>query len=254
MSFFSAAPAGRLARLWLCATVATLLAACSGGSSRAVSTPPVGVTAGVVLTSSTNSTQVQQGGTLVLTATVSKDPNSLGVTWALTGVGTLTNITTKTVTYTAPASGVVGTSTPVIKATSVADATLSASGTLVVLGTPVISVPVLFPANVGSSYGAGLSVSGGLAPFAWALGTGTLPPGITLGITSTTGVTTFSGIPTAAGSYTFDVKVTDHNTPANVATVTLTVIVNPAAACLLNGQYALVYTGFVSNQMAVVTA
>ena len=251
MSFFPAAPAGRLARVWLCATVATLLAACSGGSSRAVSTPPVGVTAGVVLTSSTNSTQVQQGGTLVLTATVSKDPNSLGVTWVLTGVGTLTNVTTKTATYAAPASGVVGTATPVIKATSVADATLSASGTLVVLGTPVISAPILFPANVGSSYGAGLSVSGGLAPFTWALGTGTLPPGITLGITSTSAVTTFSGIPTAPGSYTFQVKVTDHNTPANIATVTLTVVVNPAAACLLNGQYALVYTGYLSNQMTV---
>lgn len=254
MSFSLRAPAGRLIRLGLCASVVALLAACGGGSARAVSTPPVGTTAGVVLTSSTNSAQVQQGGSLVLTASVTKDPNNLGVTWVLTGVGTLSSQTTKTVTYTAPASGIVGTTTPVIKATSVADATQTASATLVVSGTPVISVPILFPANVESPYGAGLSVSGGLAPFTWALGTGTLPPGITLGTTSTTGFTTFSGTPTAAGSYTFQVKVTDHNTPANVATVNLTVVVNPKAACLLNGQYALVYTGFVSGQMAVSAA
>jgi hypothetical protein len=253
LSFIVRAPAGRLAGACLGATLALLLAAC-GGSSRAVGTTPVGTATGIVLTSSTNSTQVQQGKSLVLTATVANDPSSQGVTWALTGIGTLSSITTTSVTYTAPASGVVGASTPVITATSVHDTTQTSSATLVVLGTPVIRAPVLFPANVGTVYGAGLSVSGGLGPFTWALGTGALPPGITLGTTSTTAITTFSGTPTATGTYSFQVKVTDSNTPANVATVDLTIVVNPAAACLLNGQFALLYTGYQSNEMTVSAA
>lgn len=255
MSVFSPAPAGRLGCAWLCATVVSLLSACSGGSARAPSTPTVGTTTNVVLTTSTGSTQVQQSGSLVLSATVApaKDPSNLGVSWTLVGVGALSSQTNKSVTYSAPASGITGISTPVITATAVADTTLTSSATLVVSGTPVLAAPVLFPANVGTPYGAQLIVSGGLAPFTWAQGTGTLPPGITL-TTSTLATTTFSGTPTTAGTYHFQVTVTDHNSPANVATVDLTVLVNPAAACLLNGQYALVYTGFVGNQTAVSAA
>jgi hypothetical protein len=253
LSFIVRTPAGRLAIACLGASLALLQTACSG-SARAVATPPVGTPTGIVLTSSTNTTQVQQGKALVLTATVGTDPSNQGVTWVLTGIGTLSNSTTKSVTYTAPATGVVGVSTPVITATSVHDKTQISSATLVVLGAPVLTAPVLFPANVGSVYGAGISVSGGLAPFTWAQGTGTLPPGITLGTTSKTSVTTFSGTPTATGTYTFQVKVTDSNTPANLATVDITIVVNAAEACLLNGQFALLYTGFQSNAMSVSAA
>ncbi len=254
MSFIVRTPAGRLAIACLGATLALLQTACSG-SSRAVAATPVNTSPEIVLTSSVYPAQLQPGKTLVLTATVKTDPTSQGVTWVLTGVGTLSAVTTTTVTYTAPAAGVVvGVSTPVITATSVHDTTHTTGATVVVLGTPVLSAPVLFPANVGSVYGAQLGVSGGLAPFTWAQGTGTLPPGITLSTTSTIAVTTFSGTPTATGSYTFQVKVTDSNTPANVATVDLTIVVNAAEACLLNGQYAFLYTGFQSNSMTVSAA
>ena len=250
MSFIVRAPAGRLAFACLGATLALLLAACSG-SARAVGTTPVGTPTGVTITSSTNTTTLQQGKTLVLSATVGTDPTSQGVTWTLTGVGTLSNITTTAVTYNAPASGVVGVSTPVITATSVHDTTQVSTATMVVMGTPVLSAPVLFPGNVGSLYGAQVAVAGGLAPFTWAQGTGTLPPGVTLAVTSTTAITTFSGTPTTAGTYSFQIKVTDSNTPANVATVNLTIVINPTEACLLNGQYTLVYTGYLNNQMTV---
>jgi hypothetical protein len=182
------------------------------------------------------------------------DPDSQGVTWVLSGVGTLSAITKTSVLYTAPATGVVGTTTPTITATAVHDATETSTATMVVLGTPVIVAPTLFPANVDSAYGAGLVVSGGLAPFVWAQGTGTLPPGITLGTTSTTSITSFSGTPTAAGTYTFQVKATDSNTPKITATVDVTIVVKAAASCLLEGQYALVYTGFDSNNMTVSAA
>ncbi len=250
MSLIERAPAGRLACACLGATLALLLAACSG-SARAVGTTPVGTPTGIAVTSSTNTTTVQQGNSLVLSATVATDPSSQGVTWTLTGVGTLSNKTTKAVTYTAPASGIVGVSTPTITATSIYDITQTSTATMVVMGTPVLSSPVLFPANVGSLYGAQVSVAGGLGPFTWAQGTGTLPPGITLTTTSTTSATTFSGTPTAPGTYTFQIKVTDSNAPTNVATVDLTIVVNPAEACLLNGQYTLVYTGYLNNQMTV---
>jgi len=250
------APVGRIVRAVFLAALAALaatLAACGGGGSRSAVTGPVGTTAGVTLSSSTNSAQVQQGGTLVLTATVTNDTNTQGVTWTLPGdpavVGVLSNITTTTVTYTAP-TGITGTTTPIITATSIADTTQYASATLVVMGTPVIDPTPLFPGNVSSPYAAGVTASGGLAPFTWALsaGSGALPAGVTLG-TSTTSFVLISGTPTAAGTYNFQVQVTDTNT--HTATVDLTLVINPAAACLLTGQYALLYSGFSKGLPAV---
>ncbi|MGH8254363.1 MAG: putative Ig domain-containing protein [Steroidobacteraceae bacterium] len=252
MSFFARTAAARAVCAGLAAILFGLLTACSG-SARAVAAPPVGTPSGVtVLTNPIGaSTQLQPGGTVAFTATVSADTSNKGVTWTLTGVGALSNITTTGATYTAPASGVIGATTPVITATSIHDTTANSTVTLVVLGTPVIVPPILFPGAVNSQYQQGLVVSGGKAPFVWAQGTGTLPPGITLDATSTTALTSFTGTPTTAGTYTFQVKVTDSNAPAITATVTVTIIVKAAEACLLEGQYAFVYTGFDSNKMSV---
>src|SRR5262249_58237488 len=46
-------------------------------------------------------------------------------------------------------------------------------------------------------------------------------------------------------------KVTDSNSPAISATINVTIVVKAAEACLLEGQYAFVYTGFDSNKMSV---
>ncbi|HEX9474070.1 MAG TPA: Ig domain-containing protein [Steroidobacteraceae bacterium] len=252
MRVSACAPPGRLVCAWFLTATAAMLSACAGGSRSPV-TGPVGTTAGVTLSSSTNSAQLQQGTTLVLTATVTKDTNNAGVTWTLPGdpavVGVLSNITTATVTYTAP-TGITGTTTPIVTATSIADTTQYASATLVVLGTPIIDPPVLFPGNVSSLYSAGVTVSGGLAPFTWSVtsSSGPLPPGITLG-TSTIASTAISGTPTTEGSYPFQIKVTDTNN--NSATVDLTLLIKPAAACLLTGHYALLYTGYANDKPAV---
>ena len=244
------APTGRYLSAWVLGAAAMLLSACSGGSSRAALPVTVGNCASGVCLSGANS--VQQGGTLALTAAVAGDTNKLGVSWALdpaTGAGTLTNETTTNVTYAAPSSGVIGTVTPVITATSIADTTKKAGGTLIVLGAPVIEATTLFPGNVSSPYGAAINVSGGLAPFTWTLGSGPLPPGITLATTSTSASTTISGTPTAAGVYNFSIKVTDKNSA--VATVPLQLEIKAAAACLLDGPFVVLYSGFVSNQVAV---
>jgi hypothetical protein len=247
------APIGRLLRACALAALAVALSACGGSRSGATVTPPVGTTSGVTLSSSTNTSQVQQGGTLMLTATVTTDPNNKGVTWSLPGdptvVGVLSAITSTTVTYTAP-TGITGTTTPIITATSIADTTQYASATLVVMGTPVIDPTPLFPGNVSSAYAAGVTASGGLAPFTWVLSTtsGPLPAGITLGA-STTAFALISGTPTAVGTYNFQLMVTDSNSKS--ATINLTLVINPAAACLLTGQFAVLYSGFSNAQLAV---
>jgi len=63
-----------------------------------------------------------------------------------------------------------------------------------------------FPAGVaGQAYNAVLSVSGGSAPYHFAVKSGSLAPGMTLN--SATG--SISGTPVSAGSYSFEVMVTD---------------------------------------------
>ena len=248
LSFHDRAPSRRLLSSWYLVGLVLVLSACGGGSSRTVPTTPIGSTTGVALSTSTGTAQIQQGANFVITATVTNDVNNAGVTWALSGGGALSNITTKSVTYTAP-TGITGTTTPIVTATSVADTTKLAAATLVVNGLPVIGAITLFPGNVNSAYGAAVVVSGGLSPFTWSLSSGTLPAGITLGTTSTTSFVGLSGTPTATGTYPFQVKVVDKN--SNSATVNLTLEIKAATACLLNGHFALLSTGFEGNAPTV---
>lgn len=251
MSLFERAPLRRLLSVSCLFALGVVLSACGGGSSRTVPSGPIGSATGVALSTSTGTAQIQQGANFVITATVTNDVNNAGVTWALspaTGGGTLTNVTTTTVTYTAP-SGVTGTTTPIVTATSIADTTKSAAATLIVNGLPVINATPLFPGNVSGPYGAAVVVSGGLGPYTWSLSSGTLPAGITLGTTATTAFTGITGTPTAAGTFNFQVKVVDANTKS--ATIDLTLVINAAEACLLNGHYALLYTGYASNSPTV---
>lgn len=243
--------AARTPALAALALLAGLIAGCSGSSARSVITGPVGTSNTVALSSSTGTTQLQQGAKLDLAATVANDTNNKGVTWTLVGPGTLSAATTTKVTYTAP-TGVTGIVTPVVIAVAVADTTQSSQATLVVLGKPVIPAITFFPGNEGTPYNAAITVSGGLSPYTWKLNSGTLPDGVTLSTTATTAYTTLSGTPTkgkAAGTYNFQVQATDTNKV--VVTADLTLVINAAEACLLNGHYATLYTGFAGTQPTV---
>ena len=246
MRVFARAPIGR--GIWICvvAALGTVLEACSGSAASPI-TGQIGTSVGVTLNSSTGTATVQQGDAIVFLATVTSDPTNAGVTWSLVGAGTLTEKTTTSVTYIAP-TGITGTVSPILTATSIADNTKTATALLVVQGTPVIDPTVLFPGNVSSPYTAQVSVSGGLAPFIWVFNGGVMPPGITLGASSTS-FNTISGTPTTTGSYTFQVEVTDSNGKTSIAD--LTMLVKPLAACLLEGTYATLYNGFVGGQVAV---
>lgn len=68
----------------------------------------------------------------------------------------------------------------------------------------VITVPVLPAATTGQAYAASYTASGGTPPYAWAITSGSLPPGLLLGPEG--GI---SGIPSAPGIYRAIVSVSD---------------------------------------------
>jgi len=64
--------------------------------------------------------------------------------------------------------------------------------------------------EVGVAYAAvALSATGGVAPYAWTVSSGALPPGLTLGPSGSV-----SGGPTGAGSFSFTIQVADAGTSA----------------------------------------
>lgn len=122
---------------YICLTILVaemvVLSACGGGGHP----HPIAVT----ITNPASAPTIQQGQTVNITASVTNDSNNKGVTWTLSGVGTLSGQTTTAATYNAPAS--VGSNTTVtVTATSVADNTKSASLMITVTPPPPITVTI----------------------------------------------------------------------------------------------------------------
>ena len=217
------------------------LSGCGGGSSSSSSPVSVSVTASATTVDATNS--------VTLTATVANDKNAAGVSWSVSGGGTLSNSTTSSTTYTAP-STVSSSLTVTVTATSHTDGTKSGSATLTVPATPKITTSSLPAGTVGTAYSATLAGSGGITPYTWTISAGTLPAGLSL---STAGV--LSGTPTAAGvgtsSLTF--KLTDSGkATALTATQQLSLTINPGSAIvfsttsLADGFYNVTYSATVT--------
>lgn len=232
--FVRQAPRGVV--LW----VALALAACGGSGSGSGSGGGSGGTDPTVVTLSTSATALEPGATSTITATLTGPGAASGVTWALTGSGSLTNATTTSVTYVAPAT-LTGAETIGVTARAVADSTAGANSFIVVNGTPVFAAPALFPLNQNVAFSAQFGVSGGTAPFTWAISAGTLPTGLSLG-TSTTNGNTITGTPTALGASTFTISATDN--VGRVVSNTITLTVRAQTACLLEGNYAFGFAGF----------
>jgi YVTN family beta-propeller protein len=100
-----------------------------------------------------------------------------------------------------------------------ADATGTASLSVAPASAITISQPALGGADQGAPYSGGLQATGGQAPYSWAVTSGALPAGLSLG--TATGV--ISGTATTAGPSTFQVTVTDHAGTTATATYSLTV-------------------------------
>ncbi|HTW61905.1 MAG TPA: putative Ig domain-containing protein [Terracidiphilus sp.] len=193
-----------------------------GGSSHKAVTVTIGTPA---------ATSFDEGDSVNLTATVENDSTNAGVTWTLScsiaSCGALSDNTSTSVTYTAPAS-VTTQFTITITATSVAKSTVTNSLTLTIVVPPTISTAsgALAGGAVGTSYSVTLTASGGVTPYKWSVSQGALPAGLTL--SSSAG--TITGIPTASGSSDFTVTLTDSGSPALTFSLTFSITIAAAPA------------------------
>jgi hypothetical protein len=166
---------------------------------------------------------INQGQTQAITAVVSNDPNHAGVTWSLSGGGTLLNPTTTSVIYEAPA--IIPTNATVsVTATSVTNTSITAGLSITVNALLSITTPSLPVGLLGVPYSAVVNAGGANGPFAWALTAGKLPPGLSLSQSVTDSVI-ISGTPTALGTSNFTIQVT--GSTGTVATQALSITINP---------------------------
>lgn len=157
---------------------------------------------------------IDQGQTLSVKATVVNDASSRGVTWSLTGPGSLSSTSAFT-TYTPPTGSLAGTQQATVTATSIADPSKSTS--LQIAINPYLQIPFqnLASGKVGTPYSEIIMLAGGTGPFQWSVYNGpvitgwrvggAVPDGLTLDVN--TGV--ISGTPTSGGTWYFDAMVTD---------------------------------------------
>ena len=186
-------------------------------------------TSTTTLTSSANPSNFNQAVTL--TATVFPSTGTGTITFkdgsgSTIGTGTLTNGVATLVLANLPA----GTNSLTAAYPGDTTDTANTSNTLsqVVRTAVVVSTTTLSPARVGTLYSIPLTATGGTGTFAWSIGTGTLPTGVTLASNGT-----LSGTPTVTGTFTFTVQATD--TASGTGTQTLSLLVN-AANSVFNGQ------------------
>jgi Putative Ig domain len=177
----------------------------------------------VTLSPSTAQT-LDQGKTVNVTATVTSDPASKGVTWSLNAgaAGTLTNQTATSVTYNAPAT-VTTASAPVLTATSISDNTKTATLTINLVPPPSVTTISLANGTVNVAYSAALAATNGATPYTWSVAVGALPAGLTLN--ASTGAIT--GTPTAFGTSNITVQVKDADNLTATANLSIKILPPP---------------------------
>jgi hypothetical protein len=174
----------------------------------------------------TTGVALDSGQTLALAAIVANDSSASGATFASVGAGTVSPSTAvgNSPATTLTATGAVA-STVTVTAASVKDPTKSATTASISVNPAVaITTPAgaLAGGTTGTIYaGAAIAATGGSGAKAFAIGSGSLPAG--LSISPTTGAIT--GTPSGtAGTATFTVKVTDSaTTPVTVTSGTYTI-------------------------------
>jgi hypothetical protein len=224
----------RLSLLAVILALASFLSGCGGTSS-----PSVSIKASATTVDGTNS--------ITLTATVTNDKNSGGVTWGVSGGGTLSSQTTTTATYTAPAA-TSSAQTATITATSAADTAKTGTATITVPAAPSITtVSAGLASSVGSAYAVTLAGSGGIAPYTWTLTNGLLPSCLTM---TSGGVISGTIMASCAGTYTPTFTMTDSGIPTALKSTTqLTMVIASATPISFigsmpaTGTYNVAYSG-----------
>jgi hypothetical protein len=155
-----------------------------------------------------------EGEALGIGATVSNDTSGAGVTWTLSGPGSLSSATTTGVVYTAPAS-VTSATTATVTATSVAFPTQKASLTITIEPPPSITTTSLSAASINVAYSATVNETGGVPPFGWSVVSA--PAWLSLGASTSSSVM-LTGTPTASDTGTFPVVLTVTDSTGSFAT------------------------------------
>jgi hypothetical protein len=178
-----------------------------------------------VVLSASGPLTIGQGKSITITAEVLNDTSNAGVTWTLspaTGEGSFIPAPTPTsATYVAP-TPIMAAITVTITATSVTFPTQMASYTITVEPPPSIPATTLPSGSTFGGYSGTVTAVGGIPPLSWGFN-GTLPPGLSLGASSTD-TETIIGTPTTEGVYTFTLQVTDSTgTTATSPNLTITI-------------------------------
>jgi hypothetical protein len=211
------------------ALLVVAMAAITGGCSS--SSPPISVSV-----SPSSPQAIDQGQTVGITATVTNDTSSSGVSWSLAGSGSLSNATGISVTYNSPTSNLTSGQQATVTATSQADQTKSASVQITV--NPYLQFPsqTLARGSVGAPYSQTIALTGGTPPFDWSVYNGPIITGWKVGGAVPDGLKldpnsgTISGTPTGGGTWYFEATVTDA-TGVTVENNFLSIQINsPAAA------------------------
>jgi len=177
---------------------------------------------------------IDQGQLVGIEATITNDASAKGVTWSLTGPGSLSNSTGPSVVYSLPTIAITSVQQVMVTAASVADPTKTASVQITVSPYPQIPFQSLANGSVGTPYRETIAVTGGTAPFQWSVYNGPIITGWRVGGSVPDGLTldantgTISGTPTGGGTWYFEATVTDA-TGAPVSNPFLSIQINPSA-------------------------
>jgi len=150
--------------------MAVLTAACSSSS------PPISVS---LIPSSPQA--LDQSQTLGIAATVMNDKSLDGVSWSLSGPGSLSNSTTSSVTYNSPNTNLASAQQATVTATSIKDQTQTASLKITVNPYPQIPFQNLPSGSVGAPYDQTIALTGGTGPFQWSIYDGPIITGFSVG-------------------------------------------------------------------------
>ena len=156
---------------------------------------------------STATPVILQGGTAAILGSVANDASGDGVSWTLTGAGSLSGATKSSVTYQAPAT-VAAETVVTVKATSISFPSSFKTILITVEPPPAITTTSLPAANQGANYAAQVSATGGVPPFTWSVSAGSLTSQLALSA-STARTVSITGIPLTQTTDNFTLKITD---------------------------------------------
>jgi Putative Ig domain len=198
----------------------------------------------IEINAGTNST-IDQGQTLLLTATVGGDTNNLGVVWSIpttnttcsgANCGTLTNTTNFLATYTSP-TNLSTTLTVMVEATAKANASVTKTISITVVLPPTFTTTGLTECQLdifclknganGVPYSQALAASGGVSPLIYTVPANTLPAGLSLSVQGVITGTPSGPTSSQPGPVLFTVTITDSATMPLTVTQQFQITITP---------------------------